>query len=323
MTIPTKRAVAQQPVFVANTTAEVKLQPGYLEESYTVRIDGSVTVTTPATNVQPRASLLKEVRLTIDKGKVLQDWLAHDLVIEQEVYEQNIEANQITPPSGVANATYTFSSTHTIALREPFSGKLGDLTMLPTWLYNALTLQLIFGDFTSLFNGGAGTLGAVTVTVTQNGVLDYPMPKEFAGNAVAFGKALGQAIKNFDQETFGSALPAFPVDVPLTDDIRSMVLLAFNNSGVLDDTVISTVTFKVNGNTEVVSQVPWSALKGENARVFGVPMPAGVAILESSEDQDIRHIYEVTGYSKASLIFQTAAAGSVRVAYRKLSAGRG
>lgn len=322
MTIPTKRAVAQQPTFVANSTQEVKLQPGYLEEGFTVRIDGSVTVSGAASSVQPRASLLKEIRLVVDKGVVLQDWLAHDLVIEQEIYEQNLEANQITPPSGTGTGTYTFSSTHTVTLREPFAGKLGDLTMLPSWLYNTLTLQLIFGDFTSLFSGGAGTLGAITVQVSQNGVVDYPMPKEFAGNAVAFGRALGRAIKTYDQESFASALPTFTIDVPLTDDIRSMVLLAYNNSGALDDTVINNVTLKVNGNTEVVSRVGWTSLKGENARVFGVAMPTGVAILESSEDQDIRHIYEVTGYSKASLIFNTAAAGSVRVAYRKLSAGK-
>jgi hypothetical protein len=327
VTIPSKRAVPEQPVFTANRTVEVKLNKGYLEESFTIRIDGTTTVTAAATSTVPRGSVLQEVRLLGDQSEVLQAWKAHDLVIEQEVYEQNIESNQITLPSTAIGGPYPFSSTHTLAMREPFAGKLGDLTMLPTWLYTSLTLQLVFTDITGIYVGGTATLGGVggvpQVTVTQNGVLDYPMPTEFAGNTVAFGRALGKALKSYDEETFSGAKPQFTVDVPLTHDVRSMVMLAYNAAGNLDDTVINNVTFKVNGNTDVNSRQPWLALKGENARVFGVPMPAGVAILESSEDKDIRNIYEISGYSKASLIFETTAAGMVRVAYRKLSAGRG
>lgn len=326
MTIPSKRAVPEQPVFTAGRTVEVKLQKGYLEESITIHIDGTVTLTAAATGFVPRGSVLQEVRLKGNQNDVLQAWLAHDLVIEQVIYEQNAESNQITLPSSTAiGGPYAFSSSHTLSLREPFADKLGDLTMLPTWLYDSLILQLVFGDATNLYTGitaAQGTLSVPNVYVTQNGVLDYPMPTQFAGNTVAFGAALGKAYKSYDTETFSGAKPAFPVDVPLTNDIRSMIILAYNASGVLDDTVIQSVNFKANNNTDINNH-PWVTQKAENARVFGVPMPPGVIIIDSSEDKDIRHLYEVTGWSKASLIFATTAAGTVRVAYRKLAAGRG
>lgn len=321
MPIPTKRAVPEQPAFAAGATKEVKLQRGYLEEGVTIAISGDGNTTTAGT-VKSRGSVLQEIRLVADRGEVLQAWKADDLVIEQEIYEQNGLGNQITPPASGAIGAFTFKSAHRISFREPFAGKMGDLTLMPTWRYESLVLQLIFGGYADLIGGaGVGTLGTVAVTITQNGVLDYPVPDEFGGDTMAFARALAKAVKSYDEIDVAGAKDRLPIEVPLTADIRSMVIRSFDASGNASDGIVERVSFLANNNTYINSEQDWASLRAENSRVFGVAMPAGTAVLESAEDKDITDIYEVTGYSKATLLVKTKAAGKLRIAYRKLAPG--
>jgi hypothetical protein len=321
MPISTKRTLTQGISFAPNVKKGAKLDLGFLEENVSIFTRAKVTGVTGA--IKDRASLVKIVNLTGDKNTTIDVAVGDDLIVEQMIYEQQ-GAAMLCQSYGTGTAgEFWVETTHVLPFREPFAGKLGDLTLLPTWIYQAINLELTFGSVADLTTNGVGALLAtdVTVQIVQSGYLKYPTPSDFGGDTVAFGKALGKSIRGYDDGIILGAAPRQIVEIPRDADLRSIIVRGFAADGTPDNDVIESVTMLVNRTTAIYSEVSFRALRAENARVFGVQMPAGVAVLESAEDQDITDIFPVTGFSSVLLYLKTTKAGSFRLMYKKLQSG--
>lgn len=317
MPIISKRRVlglAHQPGGVT----EVALQRGFLEESLSIDVTGTLTLSVIG-DVRAYSLPIKRVELVADNGKVLASVMAADLIKEQVIYEQNPAAAQYLAPLGTV-AAHPFRVNLLLPFREPFSGQLGVLTTLPTFIYQNLTLRVTWSSVDEMVAGATGAFSNVVVEVAQYGTRGFSVPPQFS-SVEQFGRSLGKALRTYDDVAWVGAQDRVTHELRRTADVRSLIISAFNAAGEPSDTVVQNLSLIANNVDAIVSEMGWGQLRADSARTFGVQMPTGVVVLDSAEDQDITDIFEATKWSAFDLRLKTSATGSVRVAYKAFEPG--
>lgn len=307
--------------FSENATTEVKLAKGFLETGVILSGAYVATVTADGTAVRQYAVPIKTISLIGDGGKVIAAVKPADLIAEALIYEQAPLAGILTKPSGftIAGGPYAGRFDIRLSFEEPFADK-GDVTMLPTWMYDELVLRVEWGSHAQLIVGGAGSVAmAVAPTVVQDGVED-----DFSGLGPPFewGARLLRALRSYKEAPVTAvAQDEFTIELPRTADYRSIVIVTEDANGEPVGTILNKVTVLVNNNQRQLSKVPAFALRQDNAILFGVPMPTGYHVVEFAEDKDIipPAILPARQFTALDLVLdKLAVAGTIRAYFKRL-----
>jgi len=314
MPTPTKRKLDGLE-FSAGNTREVRLQKSFLEQGLVIRGNYTATVTADATTVRAIPVPIVSISIVADGGKVLHSYRPGDMVREQLIYEQTGFVDQIIVPAGVtaAGGPYTGQFALQLPFQTPFANE-GDATNLPTWIYDELILRVEWGNHAQLFVGGTGSVAMDSLEVVQSGLQgDFSQ----LGNPHEWGRRLLRKNTQFKEvASAAGADAAFVIEIPRTADIRSLMIITEDANGEPVDTIGNAFTLEVDNTLRQFSNVSRQSLKAENAKVFGVSMPAGVVVMEFAEDKDIipPEILQARKMTNLNLIIDKAAvAGTIRV----------
>lgn len=296
--------------FIENGVTEAKLTRGMVMFGLVLSVVYSVTLTGAATSVRALALPIKRLSLIGDNGKVLHSIVPADAITKARLYEQTPLAALLTPPTVTTTGTQSGEAHLPLFFKQAFADN-GDLTSLPTFAYDDLTLRVEWGSVAELFVGGVGSV-AVTVgnsTFTQLDAADFPMP-----DPIALARSLGVSVDRYKQAAAtGVANREFPISVPVTADIRAIILTTEDANGEPTNAILNTVTLLENNSVRVYSNVPAKTLRADNAKIYGGTMPTGVCVIEFAEDGDISDIYAATKKDTVDLLLDVAAvAGNIR-----------
>lgn len=299
--------------FVENGVFEAKITKGMIESGILLSGVYNSVVTGAATSIRALAHPIKRI-LVIADNKYVKVIKGADLVTIPRVFEQTALAALIVPPSAVGVATYPNCEFNLpVFFCQPgIRDKDGrDSTDLPTWAYGDITLRVEMGSHADLFVGGAGSVNIPvgSMTFTQLDVADLTIVDP---NATV--RSLKLHVERYiELPVAAAALAALKLEIGNTSDIRAIVITQEDANGEPTNGIINTVTLKENNTTEIISGVPWRTIRTDNARLYGVTMPTGVAVLEFADDGDVRDIYRGSQKSKVDLFFNTnAVAGNIR-----------
>lgn len=285
--------------FVENGVTEVKLDRGMLEKTLWLVGLFTATVTGAATAVRTHGSPIKRILLLAEGGEVLHSIHPRDAIKKAQIYEQTPLAALVTVPSGTAVAAYQCRFNIPIFLAQPFAGAVGLMTALPTWIYDEITLRVEWGSHAEVFVGGAGTVAAPVgnVAVVQDAAINYGDTDPFT-----LARSLGVSVDRFKEQASNGASSDYVVELPRTADLRAIMVTAEDANGQPSDAAITELTLLENNTHRVHSRVPYHALRADNAKTFGLEMPAGTAVIEFAEDQDITEIYVATSKDALDLV---------------------
>lgn len=304
-----------------NNTTEVKLAKGFLETGVILAGAYVATVATDATSVRQYATPIKRISLIGDGGKVIHSVKPADLIAEGLIYEQAPLAGILSKPSGITavGGPYAGSFAIRLSFEEPFASK-GDVTMLPTWMYDELTLRVEWGSHAELYVGGTGSVAmASPPTVVQDGVED-----DFSelGDPFVWGGQLLRALRSYKETAVAAAADgAFTIELPRTADYRSILIVTEDANGEPVGTILNKATLLVNNNQRQLSNVPALSLRQDNATLFGVTMPTGYHVVEFAEDGDIipPAILPARQFTALDLVLDKAAvAGTIRAYFKRI-----
>jgi hypothetical protein len=303
--------------FSENATTEVRIPKGLLLQGLVLSGSYTDTLSVAATSAKTRGVPIKNVSIIADGGKVLMSARPQDLIREAEIFEQTALAAIAAPPTAVAIGAQTGTFDIPLFFAEPFAND-GMVSALPTWLYDEIVLRVDWGGHSQLYVGGTGVVSIAagqSIQLTGLGVQD-----DFnkLGDPYVWGRRLSRALRSYKEVAApGAANTQFTIELPRTADVRSLVIVAEDANGVPVDTIINSATLELDNSVRLYNQVPYRMLRAENAKVFGVAMPPGVAILEFAEDRDISDILQATKLSALNLILDVNnPAGTIRV-YQK------
>jgi hypothetical protein len=318
--IPNKREKVGL-AFVENATTEVKLAKGFLETGIILSGNYIATLTTGATAVREYAVPIKSISLIGDGGKTIAAVKPADLIAEALIYEQAPLSAILTKPAAFGIAAHPGSFAIRLSFEEP-NASHGDVTMLPTWMYDELTLRVEWGSVAEVFVLGAGVGSvamAVAPSVVQDGVED-----DFSGlgDPFAWGARLLRALRSYKEAVVTAVADTeHTIELPRTADYRSIVIVTEDANGEPVATILNKVTLLVNNNQRQLSKVPAAALRQDNATLFGVPMPTGYHVVEFAEDGDIipPAILPARQFTALDLVLDKAAvAGKIRAYFKRI-----
>lgn len=298
--------------FIENGTTEAKITRGMVMLGLMLSVVYAVNITVAGTAVRSISAPIKRITVIGDNGRILHSIKTADAINKARIYEQTALANLLTPVAGagVANTT-NLEANVPIMFAQPFSNN-GTLTSLPSFAYDDLTLRVEWGSVTDLVTGtptGTVTVAAGAATFTQLDAAALAIP-----NPRALARTLGVSVDRYKEVAVTAvALSELTLSIPVTADLRSIVITTEDATGEPTNAILDKVTLLENNTTRVYSAVPQKTLRSDNAKVFGVAMPTGVSVLEFAEDYDIANIYPATRKDNLDLVFSTlAVAGTIR-----------
>ena len=299
--------------FLENGTTEAKITRGLLMLGLMLSVVYSANVTGAGTAVRAISLPIKRVTVIGDNGRVLHSIKAADAVNKARIYEQTALANLLSPiPSAAIANTAGNEANVPILFAQPFAAN-GTLTALPSFAYDDLTLRVEWGSVAELMTGApTGVVSAVAGAATFTQL-------EAAGaviaNPRALARTLGVSVDRYKEQAVAAvALSELTVSIPVTADLRAILITTEDATGEQVNTILDKVTLLENNTTRVYSSVPQKTLRSDNAKVFGVAMPPGVSVIEFAEDRDITNIYSATRKDNVDLVFSTlAVAGTIRM----------
>jgi hypothetical protein len=319
MSTPNKRLLPGL-AFAQDATREIKLAKGFLERGVILSgAYGATVAAVDATAVRAYAIPIRTLSLIGDGGKVLHSVKASDLIREQQTMEQApLAALLPTVPSGftIAGSPYTGSFELPLSFKSLFAVQ-GDVTNLPTWLYDELTLRVEWGGVNELWVPGVGTTSVVTMTrldVVQDG-LDFAQAG--LGDPFKWGRNFLRSLRSFKEAVVTAVADReFAIELPRTADVRAIVLVTEGATGEGVNTILNYITLQIDNALSKFNRVPFSTLRADNAKLYGVTMPPGMAVLEFAEDGDIipPNILPARSMTALNLLLDKAAvAGTIRV----------
>lgn len=311
---PAKRSFPIVPLPVDGGTSDYQITRGMVMAGVMISVLYAVNVTTAGAAVRSRSLPIRRISLIGDNGKTIQAWLARDLISMAQIFEQTPIGGLLTPASGFAIANYTALEAHVPLQFIETRAKAGEKTALPSFAYQNLTLRIEWGSVTDLLTGtpvGPITFTAAGATVTQ---LDYA--DLVIRDAAAVARALRVNVSRYvEVAASGVAQSGLELDLGTTADIRGILIASEVATGELANTIVSAVTMKEDNTLSVFQSVPWASLRADNAKHFGMTLPAGLAVIDFAEDGDIDAIYRATTKNKVKLLFDVlAVAGTIRAA---------
>lgn len=309
--------------FAENDTREIPLQLGFLEKGLALEISYTHTPTADGTALREFPMPVKRLTLVGDGGQVLHDARPDDLIREAIVYDQTPKASLVSGPSTItlAGGAKTGFAVIPLPFLEPFAGVQGELTQLPTWIYQDLRLRVEFGGRDQIVRGGTGAIGSVTVRLTQIGKqADWSR----LGDPFAWGTQLSVSGRSFvEYAVDASAETEWTKPLPRTANLRAIILQALDSNGDGSDAIINAITLKLDNNLNQWSRAPYRTIRAENAKTFGVELPPGMAVLEMADDMDISDILEAKRLTALDAIVDRAAvAGTIRIVTKRIEPGR-
>lgn len=341
MAVGTGTAVAAMPLFagsylaqrtfdinpapVEGGTSNVKLVRGAVEAGVQIDVLYSVNVTTTGAAVRAYSLPVRRISLigtnTGGNGNTLKVWTASDLIRIAQVLEQAPIGGLIVPASGFGVANYTGLEAHIpLMFNQPSKINNPDMTAIPTFAYSELTLKIEWGTVVDLLTGtpvGPITFTAGGATVTQLDYADLPIPTTEAGLVVT--RSLFRSIDRWADMTQGAAanLKA-EIDLGTSENIaRILIVSELTSTGEPTNTIIDRISIQEDNTNYVHQDLPWTTLRADNARQFGLTLPVGMAILDFADNGNaqINDIYRATQKGKVKLLIKTlAVAGTVRAA---------
>lgn len=308
--------------FVENGTTVAKLPRGYLERGLLITGAGLDTISVAGSAVRARGTPIRRISLLADNGKVLHAVVPADLIREQEYYEQMALAALVSPPPAATVAAHAFSFAIPLPFTEPMAA-LGNMTALPTWIYQELTLVIDWGGHAELVVGGTGV-----VTMSAVGLTALGIEEDFSAlgpDANAWGRKMGRAIRAYLQVAAPAAATSeFNIDIPRSSEIRSLTIITEDADGQPTNAILNAATLLLNNSRMQIARKSAAAIRADNAKVFGISPPTGVYVLEFAEDRDISDVLVATALADLKLILDvTAVAGTIRVFQKRLEPGPG
>lgn len=305
--------------FSENGTTSTKLPKGLLERGLLITGAGILTISGAGSAVRTRGTPIRRIALHADNGVVLHSVVPSDLIREAELYEQTALSALVSPPPAATVAAHAFSFAIPLMFVEPFAA-MGNVTALPTWVYQELTLVIDWGSHAQLVVGGAGAITTMAVALTALGA-----ESDFSGmgDARVWGRDMGRSMRSYVQVAApGAASQEFAIEIARTADIRSLIIVTEDANGVPTDGILNDVTLQIDNIRRQFSRVPIAAIKVNNSKVFGIAPPVGTYVLEFADDRDIANVLEATRMSDLRLILNTTAvAGTIRVFQKRLAPG--
>lgn len=318
MPIPVKKSIVGDAAFAENQTTNFRLSRGQPHTLAFLAVSGTITLTGAGTAVRARGVPIKSVQLVGDGGVTPIAMRGADLLHKAELYGNVPLASMYTAPANFTVAAHTFSALIPIYFSEPKSGEVDGAqlyTSLPSWAYPGdMIVRVQWGDETDMFEGTpAGTFSNVSVGLKLFS-LDK-LPPEAA--RPDFASRFWQVYESYAEYPV-TAGGAYRIDVPRTEDVRGIMLVALNSSGTPANTVAPTVTLQENNTTNRVDNYTWAELQADTARVFRQAAPPGVAVIDFAEDEDISSILPASKLDSLVLFGTATAAGTLRVVTRRL-----
>lgn len=296
--------------------SDMRITPGMLETGLLLSVLYSVNVTGAGAAVRVRSLPIKRVSLIADGGKYLYSIKGVDLVSKALIFEQTPVGALLVPAAAATATNKTGLEAHVpIHFQQPHAGN-GFLTVLPTYAYQNLTLRVEWGTVTELFTNGGTLAGAITFTaggqtVTQLDVDDLPIP-----DPLGLARTLRKTVDRYVEVTQGAAA-ATDLELKLSStpggaDFRAIVITAEDQTagatnGEPSDALINSLRLTVNNSVNLFQSVPWKSIRADNAKIFGLTMPTGVAVIDFAEDGDIVKSFPASKRDSVSLFLNTAA----------------
>lgn len=321
MSFPSRRTFSSwNTAPVDNGTSQMKITRGMIERGLLLSVLYSVNVTGAGAAVRYRSLPIKRITLYGTDNKAIKVWKPADLVNMAIIFEQTPSGSLIVPASAAAIANYTNLEAHVpLFFSHPHAAE-GDLLALATFMFQELTLEVQWGTVSELFTTGGALAGAITFTangqtVTQIGIAGLGL--NATTGQLAARALLGLGVDRY-VEVANPAVAQTDLELKIgnTANLRAIILTSeLTSTGEPTDTIINSLRFTENNTVNVNNNVPWKSLKAENARLFGLSAPTGVAVLDFAEDGDIRRIYPAKAKDAVAMYFNTAAiAGNIRAA---------
>jgi hypothetical protein len=322
-----RRTFPIAPLPVEGGTSNFTLTRGMLEAGVSIDVLYSVNVTGAGAAVRARSLPIRRISLvgrnTGGSGTTLHVWKAVDLVAFAQIYEQSPIGGLLIPASNFTVANYTALEAHVpLMFNQPSKTINPDMTALPTYAYAELTLVIEWGTISDLLTDGGTRAGAVTFTangstVTQLDYADFPIPSVEVGLKIA--RALPRSIGRYVELVQAAvANQRAEIDLGTSENIRAILLTTeLTSTGEPTNTIINKISLQEDNTNYVHTDLPWTTIRADNAKQFGLTMPTGLAVLDFAEDNNaqIDKIYRATQKGKVKLILDTAAvAGTIRAA---------
>lgn len=306
--------------FAENESREVRVPRGYLLLGLVLAGDYTDTVSADATAVRAYASPIKSIEVITDGGTVAHSIKPSDLVRENLLLDQTPIAAQLTVPAAVTAGARTGSFVFSLNFAEAFAEN-GVQTALPSWIYDEVILRINWGGHAQVMRGGAGVVTMQNVSLTGSaGEEDLNAP----GDPKVWGRQMRKSGRSYKEVAAPAvAQSEFTIDVPRDADLRSIMIVAEDANGDASDAIVTHASLEIDNHRRQFNKVPWGVVRMENAKVYGVQVPAGTAVLEFAEDRDLADLLEAERMSALTLILGTSAtAGTIRAVFKKIRTPR-
>jgi hypothetical protein len=320
MPIPLRRAIEPSTPLAFNGYSDFRLPRGMAHNMAILQFSGGVTLSAgTSVAVRSRGVPIKQIQLLADNGVIPHVIKGMDTVLEAETYGQIPLGQMYNAPAGSSLSTlYSFTGAVPLYFSEPFAGSLAwRYTALPSWAFTGeCIVRVYWGDATDLFSG-SGVVGALSTPSAKLLLLSSDKWDAADATAADFTSRFQMTYKSFTEVAVSNGSNV-TVDVPRTEDCRSIVLVTLDANGNPADSILSNVTLEENNSVQRVANALPIHLSVDTARAFLGTRPSGVYVIEFADDQDLSSILRASALDQFQLKITAAATGTLRVYTRRV-----
>ena len=301
-------------VFTDGQQVDVPLTRGMLDYGLLISVPYQDVITVGATATRIVATPIRQIQVLGEGGKVLHSISGVDAINKARVFELTPLAELTAPPTTLTAGTYTGIAHIPIMFAQPrAAGPNKDDTILPTYDYQNLVCRITCGSHTDVYRGGTGTLSATgTCTVTQLEAAGVPLTK---ANGTGIARRLRVSVdRPLTLVAPGVVSSKTKLEIGTQSDIRAIMITTEDANGDQTNVLFSALTLKEDNSTELYSGTLATAIRADNAKVYGAVMPTGVYLIDFCEDMDCDDPYRATQKLRLDAFFDFLAVnGNVRV----------
>lgn len=251
---------------------------------------GTLAGTSPEWTVSGSNPLITHIKLTADSDTILD--------FDTDIYA--------TYEQMITQISFDGLNLHVMVADQSFEkkGAVLDATVLKTYLYSQIILELTIAPLSSITSGTAtgstGTMLYMTEEVIARQVAD--------GFPTLLVKKLQNTLPTLT-EGENDILTA----IPQTGAYPAILMQVTDSSGSLTNSAVSKVGLVLN-DVYTDTNTYFSALQGQNQSIFGVPNPTGYAMRIWSADREIESMLNVSNPASVTAIdfkLESTSAGAV------------
>jgi len=302
--------VDEQAIFSENSTVTFDLPRQLDIESYTLRVNATINITTAFTAVRPGVSIfnfLRRVELIANGSTVLENLngfaLAYIMAASRSFSPRQAGYEQQLPATAVGSTSFTFAI--------PLDRLMPDMlrpkdTNLATRDLSTLQLRLTFGAIDDMYTGaGVATFTNGSARVSQVAMQEYPDPRTGKITAPSF------LLRRTQQDvSIPSANPSLQVKLPIGNILRRVWLFSVS-SGDLSDALLNQLSLSRGSDFRVRAAA--SEIRSYNAGLWNFSQVGIHAIDFARSGQRIGKVtdcWPLAGAADAFATLDVSAAGT-------------